>query len=303
MDLSHLPIDHFAKADQFTRILYNDLYPSITPSSEELSQKGKIVLVTGASSGIGRYGIALSFAKAGASVLILAGRNRQDLQAAATEIQLVAPAILIDIRAVDISSEAEVRDTFNDLKSKYPRIDILVNNAGTGGTSLPIVEIDAGKWWHNFEVNVKGTFLITQNFLRLNGKDSNVTIINVTSAAALNSFPSLSSYSLSKLCQIRLQDFVRAENPSVQTFSLHPGIVMTRMTPPFFKRFSRDTFDLVGGVTVWLASKQAGFMNGRYMSVNWSVDELIERKDEIVSNGLLEVKLQGIFGDSGRFDS
>jgi hypothetical protein len=55
MDLSHLPIDHFAKADQFTRILYNDLYPSITPSSEELSQKGKIVLVTGASSGIGRY--------------------------------------------------------------------------------------------------------------------------------------------------------------------------------------------------------------------------------------------------------
>lgn len=138
--------------------------------------------------------------------------------------------------------------------------------------------------------------MITQSFLQLNGKDSDVTIINVTSAAALNSFPCLSSYSLSKLCQIRLQDFVRAENPNVQTFNLHPGIVMTRMTPPFFERFSRDTFDLVGGVTVWLASREAGFMNGRYMSVNWSVDELVERRDEIVSNGLLEIKLQGKFG-------
>ncbi|CEJ62741.1 hypothetical protein PMG11_11232 [Penicillium brasilianum] len=298
MDLSHLPIDHFAKVDQFTRTLYYDVYPSVTPSSEELDQKGKTVLITGASSGIGRYGIALSFAKAGASVLILAGRNKQDLQEAAGEIHLAAPETLIDIRAVDISSEAEVKDTFNDLKAKYPRIDILVNNAGAGESPLPIVEIEPAKWWRNFEVNVKGTFLMTQNFLQLNGKDSNMTVINVTSAAALNSFPCLSSYSLSKLCQIRLQDFIRVENPNVQTFSLHPGIVMTRMTPTFFERFSNDTFDLVGGVTVWLASKQAEFMSGRYMSVNWSVDELVERKDEIVSNGLLEIKLHGKFGSS-----
>lgn len=137
---------------------------------------------------------------------------------------------------------------------------------------------------------------MTQHFLQLNGKDRDVTIINVASAAALNSLPCLSSYSLSKLCQIRLQDFVRSENPNVRTFSVHPGIVKTRMTPLAFERFSRDTFELVGGVTVWLASEQATFMNGRYMSVNWSVDELVERKDEIVSNGLLSIRLQGKFG-------
>jgi hypothetical protein len=55
MDFSDLPTDHFAKADQFTRDLYYDVYPSIDPSSELLSQNGKIILVTGASSGIGRH--------------------------------------------------------------------------------------------------------------------------------------------------------------------------------------------------------------------------------------------------------
>jgi NAD(P)-dependent dehydrogenase (short-subunit alcohol dehydrogenase family) len=79
---------------------------------------------------------------------------------------------------------------------------------------------------------VKGTFLVTQQFLQLNGKASAGTIINITSAAALNSTPCLSSYSLSKLCQIQLQAFVRAENPNVRAVSLHPGILMTRMTPP-----------------------------------------------------------------------
>jgi NAD(P)-dependent dehydrogenase (short-subunit alcohol dehydrogenase family) len=143
---------------------------------------------------------------------------------------------------------------------------------------------------------VKGTFLMTQQFLQLNGKDSAGTTINITSAAALNTTPCLSSYSLSKLCQIQLQAFVRAENPNVRAVSLHPGILITRMTPPAFERFARDTFELVGGVAVWLATEQAAFMNGRYMSVNWSVDELVERKNEIVSDGLLEVALRGRFG-------
>lgn len=92
----------------------------------------------------------MSFAKAGASVLILAGRNKKDLQEAAAEIHLVAPGTRIDIRAVDISSEAEVKSTFNSLRATYPRIDVLVNNAGAGGSPLQIVEIDPEQWWRNF---------------------------------------------------------------------------------------------------------------------------------------------------------
>jgi NAD(P)-dependent dehydrogenase (short-subunit alcohol dehydrogenase family) len=57
-------------------------------------------------------------------------------------------------------------------------------------------------------VVVKGTFFITQKFLQLNDKATGLTIINITSAAAINVTPGLSSYSLSKLCQIQLQSFV-----------------------------------------------------------------------------------------------
>jgi NAD(P)-dependent dehydrogenase (short-subunit alcohol dehydrogenase family) len=143
---------------------------------------------------------------------------------------------------------------------------------------------------------VKGTFLVTQQFLQLNGQEKKAIIITVASAAALNATPGLSSYSLSKLVQIQLQRFVTAENPNITAVSLHPGIVKTRMTPPAFAPFAKDTFELVGGAAVWLASKQADFMNGRYFSVNWSVDEILQRKDEIMSQGLLQIWLQGKFG-------
>lgn len=73
---------------------------------------------------------------------------------------------------------------------------------------------------------------------------------------------------------------------------------MTPITKPAFLRFSLDTFELAGGVAVWLASEKARFMNGRYMGANWSVDDLMERQAEIVSKGLLLPELQGTFGSA-----
>lgn len=63
-----------------------------------------------------------------------------------------------------------------------------------------------------------------------------------------------------------------------------------------FVKFSQDTFELAGGVAVWLATDKAKFMNGRYMGTNWSVDELMEREEEVISQGKLIIDLQGTFG-------
>ena len=145
---------------------------------------------------------------------------------------------------------------------------------------------------------MKGTLLMTQEFLKLVGDTKPATIINITSAAAIAILPSTSSYSLSKLVQVQIQRFVAAENPNVVAVALHPGTVHTAITKHAFVKFSKDTFALAGGVAVWLASEQAKFMNGRYMGVNWSVDELIERQDEIVAKGELLMELQGSFGKS-----
>jgi NAD(P)-dependent dehydrogenase (short-subunit alcohol dehydrogenase family) len=146
------------------------------------------------------------------------------------------------------------------------------------------------------EVNVKGTLLMTQSFLKLVGDSKPATIINVASAGGISVIPHTSSYSLSKLVQIQMQRFVAVENPNITAISLHPGTVLTGITKPYFVKFSKDTFALAGGVAVWLATEQAKFMNGRYMGANWSVVELMNRKDEIVSKGLLMVELQGSFG-------
>lgn len=143
---------------------------------------------------------------------------------------------------------------------------------------------------------MKGTLLMTQEFLKLVGDTKRATIINITSAAAIAILPNTSSYSLSKLVQVHIQRFIAAENPNVVAVSLHPGSVHTAITKPAFLKFSKDTFALAGGVAVWLASEQAKFMNGRYMGVNWSVGELVDRQDEIVAKGELLMELQGSLG-------
>lgn len=145
------------------------------------------------------------------------------------------------------------------------------------------------------EVNIQGTFFVTQGFLKLLGEKKG-TIINLTSAGAHNVFPNMSAYSLTKLITLQLAAFVAAENPNVNSIALHPGMVPTDMTTDMFKRFSHDTPELVGGVGVWLATDAASFLTGRYIASNWDVEELQERNEEILKENKLTMALVGKFG-------
>jgi NAD(P)-dependent dehydrogenase (short-subunit alcohol dehydrogenase family) len=146
------------------------------------------------------------------------------------------------------------------------------------------------------ETNTRGTFLITQRFLKLLGKERSGWIVTVTTAAAIMVFPGMSAYSLSKLASLQMQAFVATENPNVTAVALHPGIVMTEMTGDFFKPFAKDTPGLVGGLGVWLSTEKAAFLSGKYVEANWSVDDLVARKDEIASQGKLKIDLVGELG-------
>lgn len=115
-------------------------------------------------------------------------------------------------------------------------------------------------------------------------------------------YPGSSAYSLSKLVNLQMAAYVASESQlstakkNVTSVALHPGIVRTDMTLDSFKKFSLDTPELVGGVAVWLATDKARFMNGRVMNSNWNVDDLYERRHEIVSGKLLQIDLLGRFG-------
>jgi len=110
-------------------------------------------------------------------------------------------------------------------------------------------------------------------------------------------FPGLSSYSMTKLVALQISAYLEAEYPHLTSVSLHPGTVLTDMTIEPLVRFSVDTAELVGAVAVWLSTGDRKFLSGRYITVNWDVEELVARKEEIVKGGKLKINLVGDFGE------
>lgn len=73
------------------------------------------------------------------------------------------------------------------------------------------------------------------------------------------------------------------------------SVIMTDLTTEVLTPFSKDTHELAGGAAVWLASEGAKFMNGRYLSASWDVNEIIAKKEDIISRDLLKVRIGGEF--------
>src|SRR5689334_8420828 len=92
------------------------------------SMTGKICLVTGATSGIGKE-TALALAKMGATV-VLVGRDRSRAETTKAEIVAKSGNDAVDVMVADLSSQDSIRQLANDFKNKYPRLHVLVNNAG-----------------------------------------------------------------------------------------------------------------------------------------------------------------------------
>lgn len=134
---------------------------------------------------------------------------------------------------------------------------------------------------------------MVHEFLNLIGTSKEATVINVSSAMGFIVMPGKTSYALSKLALTQLSQFIAMENHNVRAVSIHPGTIMTNITPPWLVRFSRDTPALAAGCALWLTTKEAAFLNGRYVSANWSVEELAQRSSEIIDEKKLLVMHTG----------
>ncbi|KAK9490685.1 hypothetical protein V1508DRAFT_255054 [Lipomyces doorenjongii] len=297
--MEQLPDHYFTTTNSFTKNVYRDVYPGVDPTSPALSQAGKIVVITGASRGIGKYGFALAFAKANAKAIVITARNTATLKETEEEIRKVNEKVEVLCVPLEITNEESVKNLFEQVKTKFGTVDVLVNNAGVfTGEGQQIRAASLSDWWGCFDVNVKGYMLVAKYFLQVLGTEKKGTIVGVTSGGALMVIPGVSAYSIAKLANVQLSTYISAENPNVTAVAFHPGIVMTDMMTESFEPFAKDTPALAGGVVVWLSTDAASFMDGRYMTTNWSVDELMTKKEEIVSKDLLKVKLSGDFGDA-----
>jgi NAD(P)-dependent dehydrogenase (short-subunit alcohol dehydrogenase family) len=211
----------------FTNNYHKTLYPRISPSSPSLSVKGKTAVVTGGSRGIGRA-IARNFILAGANVFII-GRSESNLINAVQELSEVAgSSSRIGYMAADVVDGNAVKSAFAAAAEKFGQIDILINNAGYVESMQLTPATDLQDFWNMYEVNVKGSLTVIQNFL--SHARENATIINMSSGASMGVFGHNSAYSSSKLALVRIFDYLQAENPDMRFFSIHPGYIKTDMT-------------------------------------------------------------------------
>ena len=158
--------------------------------------EGKIAIITGAGSGIGKA-TALVLLQAGYRVM-LAGRRAEALEQAMAE---AGPHGLNALAVpTDVSNPSSVRDLFEKTKNTFGRMDLLFNNAGTTAASVPLEDLPIDEWRHVIDVNLTGAFLCTQATFRLMKEQTprGGRIINNGSISAHAPRPNSAPYTASK---------------------------------------------------------------------------------------------------------
>jgi NAD(P)-dependent dehydrogenase (short-subunit alcohol dehydrogenase family) len=181
--------------------------------------KGSVVVVTGASSGIG-LATARSFAAAGTKV-ILAARSQAKLEALAEELRakgLEAFAVPTDVR-----ERAQVDHLIESAYGRYGRLDILVNNAGRG-TAAYVVNTPLAHYRELFELNVFGPLNAMQAVIPQMRGHGGGLIINVSSGAGRRHIPGLSAYGASKAALDLISNTVREElaRENIRVMTVYP---------------------------------------------------------------------------------
>lgn len=248
------------------------------------SLKDKVVLITGASSGIGA-GTAIHFAKLGC-LLALNGRNEDNLKSVVKQCEdtgLSKENILTIIGQVEDQQSCE--KIINDTVKHFGRLDSLINNAGTLVTgsfeTMSVEDFD-----RQMNVNVRSVFLLMKLAIP-HLKMTKGTIVNVSSVAGLRSFPNIAAYATSKAAvdqmtrctALDLAPYgirVNAVNPGVIVTDIHRRAGMSEKDYAEFLEHSRSTHALGRAGTVeevakaiaFLASDDSTFTTGETLTVD-----------------------------------
>jgi NADP-dependent 3-hydroxy acid dehydrogenase YdfG len=189
--------------------------------------KGKVAIVTGASSGIG-YATVLALSKAGAKVA--AGARRTDkLESLQKEIAKNAGEVLI--HKLDVTKRSECNAFVDTVIKKWGTVDILVNNAGLMPLSF-FKNLKVDEWDQMIDVNIKGVLYCTGAVINhmINKKSGH--IINISSVAGRTVFPAGSVYCATKHAIVAFSEGLRQEvskRSNIRVTCIEPGVVATEL--------------------------------------------------------------------------
>ncbi len=226
------------------------------------SLDGKVAIVTGASSGIGRAS-ALAFAREGATT-VLASRSTEKLERVAEEIRGFNPQVLVV--PTDVSVGEQIQHLVDRTVEEFGRVDILFNNAG----NAYVGPFDQGQFVDDLNnmlaVSFYGALYGTQAVLPIMKRQATGHIINMSSVVGRKAFPHFGGYSITMHAISAFTDALRQElrGTGIAVTSVHPALTQTAMLdevnpadmPPPFRAMTPRTPEFVAAGIVKAVSKQ-----------------------------------------------
>lgn len=286
----------------FTRIFRRTTYATISPRNPGNTQTGRTVLIIGASEGVG-LDIAKAFCEANAKAVIISSRSKAKLDVATASLRQIAPSCDISSIVSDAADIGQIESLWQQLAEAGTLIDVLVLNAAASDN---INELDPLEVARFFQANVIAKLHILHRFQnQKHGPSARPMVLIDISSAALQTYPhprlalgypSTKAGFSNYLCH--LADIV--PEPSMRIISLHPGVVYTSAVDRASGGRGKDLpiWDdpsLAAHMALWLSSPAAAFLHGRFIWANWDADELVARREEILSDhGLLKVGITGV---------
>ena len=235
--------------------------------------KGKKVLVTGASGGIGKA-IAIELSSNGAD-LCLTGRNKSELESLQ---KLIGGNCQIVIS--DLSKSEGIDELVNSAQEKMGQIDILINNAGITRDNL-FMRMSEEDWNEVINVNLNSIFKLTKHLIKGMIKRRYGRIINITSVIGVAGGAGQSNYSASKAGIIAMSKSLAQEvgSRSVTVTSIAPGFIETNMTAELSDDRKQEILnsisigrlgkpDDIAGAVCFLASDKASYITGQTIHIN-----------------------------------
>jgi NAD(P)-dependent dehydrogenase (short-subunit alcohol dehydrogenase family) len=238
---------------------------------------GKVAIVTGGSSGIGRA-TAIAFAKEGANVVIAARRTQEGEETVRLAKEAGSDALFVQ---TDVTKAADVEALVNKTLEAYGRLDCAFNNAGFG-KSTPLIESSEEDWNSEIDVNLKGVWLCLKYQIPTLIKTGGGAIVNMASmGGGVIGVPNLSAYNAAKGGVVGLTRSAAMEYASqgIRINAVSPGLISTdilanvsqealqQMTETIpLKRPGRA--EEVAEAVIWLCSDGASYITGQNLAID-----------------------------------